>query len=187
MTRPRRALRAASVLSLLLALTTVAATAGAAPGLAGWRFGMSPEEVKAVKSCKGYTPVAVTGGLECKGFAFLGQKLTVSFVFAGGKLAKIQVWVYEGKAEAAAAKQLKRLFAHLKKTVGPLESPTWKDPGAMTEAQLLGEIKKLTASAGPGKIQFKPRKNPADHFNFGSVIWNPATGLYVFLYFQPPR
>lgn len=173
----------AVVLSLLAAVPALAA-----PGFKGWRFGMSPDEVKAVKSCKGYTPVAVTGGLECKkGFAFLGQKLTISFVFLGGKLAKIQLWVYEGTSDAAAAKQLKRLFDHLKKTVGPLESPALADPGALSEAQLLAELRKLKASgADPAKLQFKPRKNPAEHFTFGSAIVS-AKGHYVFLYFQPPR
>jgi hypothetical protein len=185
---PRPSWASSILFAVLLATLVAAGTARAAPGFGGWRFGMSPAEVKAVKACKGYKAVAVTGGLECKGFAFLGQKIPLSFVFAAGKLAKIQVWVYEGKDEARAAKQLKHLFDHLKKSAGPLESPTLKDPGAMTEAQLLGEIRKLKASgADPAKLQFKPRKNPADHFTFGSVIWSAAKGLYVFLYFQPPR
>ncbi len=176
------------MIRLALALSLLAAApALAAPGFGGYRFGMSPEEVKGVKACKGYTPVAVTGGLECKGFAFLGQKLTISFVFLAGKLAKIQLWVYEGTSEAAAAKQLKRLFDHLKKSAGPLESPALADPGALSEAQLLAELRKLKASgADPAKLQFKPRKNPADHFTFGSAIVS-SKGHYVFLYFQPPR
>ena len=185
MIRPR--VRAFTPLLVAGLLVVTGGTVVAAPGFGGWRFGMSTQEVKAVKRCTGYAPVATTGGLECKGFAFLGQKLTVSFVFAAGKLAKIQVWVYEGTSEGTAAKQLKRLFDHLKKTAGPIESPSLKDPGAMTEAQLLGEIRKLKASGvNPAKLQFKPRKNPADHFAFGSMIAS-ATGLYVFLYFQSPR
>lgn len=180
--------RIASLLIAGLLASLAARSAEAAPGFGAWHFGMSPDQVKAVKACKGYTAVAVTGGLECKGFAFLGQKLGVSFVFAAGKLAKIQIWVYEGKDDAKAAKQLKRLFAYLKKTAGSVESPSLTDPAAMSEAQLLAEIRKLKASgADPAKLQFKPRKNPADHFTFGSVIWSASKGLYVFLYFQPPR
>lgn len=165
------------------------APAVAAPGLAGWRFGMSLDQVRAVKSCKPYTAVRTTGGLECKNFRFLGQKVNVSFVFRGGKLAKIQIWLYEGKSAKVAAARLGLLVRHWKKKLGAVDSPQLGRVDKLAAKALRAAVGELAQTpSNVGKLQLKPQKDPKDHFTFSSLFFNKRFGrYYLFVYRQSPR
>lgn len=171
-----------TMIAVLVAGLTWASACGA-QGLDKWRFGMTLEQIKATPGCKAYKPVPSTGGLECSDYVFAGQSGTISFVLRSGKLAKIQVWAYEGKALTDMAKRWHAVLAHLAKTWGPLESPQLANLDTLTPTQLEAELKKLN---GRGKLQFKPKKNPKTAFVFGSAIVDPR-GTFVMVYFQPPR
>ena len=162
------------------------------PALAGWSFGMSKAQVRATKSCAPYKDVRVTGGLECRNFLFQGRKINVSFVFRQDKLAKIQLWVYEGKDPKGAAAYLSRLLASWRKHHGGAESPQLGKPVKKTGRELYEAMKGLAAKTSPkspvAKLQFKPVKDPKAYFTFASVFYNLRfRRYYVFAYRRPPR
>jgi hypothetical protein len=161
-------------------------------GLASWRFGMSKAEVQAVKACKPYKPVKSTRGLECPNFRYLGKKVNVSFVFRADKLAKVQVWLYEGKQVKTAARRLATLIAHWNKRFGGAESPQLGTPLKKTPAQLLaaaqGLARAATARRPVTKLQLKPKGSPKGFFTFASLFFNRRFGsYYLFVYRRPPR
>lgn len=178
----KRTYLATLLLATLLLATLVSFPAGA-QGFEGWRFGMTLDQVKAVPGCAQYKPLKSTGGLECADYAYVGEKGFLSFVFKDGKLAKIQVWAYEGSTLLGQSTRWQEVLRHLEKKYGAIESPQLKEPAKMSAAQL---FKALEALGARGKIQFKPANNPADAFVFGSAIVDPR-GKYVFVYFQPPK
>ena len=156
-------------------------------GFQGWKFGMTKEEVQNVKDCSPYKPVEVTGGLECANFQFMGGTIPISFIFKPN-LAKIQVWVYEGKDKKEAAKRLVELMKYLKDKYGDLESPHIEAPLLMKAADWEGAIDDLVQLPPENsKWQFKPVSNPKEAFVFCSFISHPQQGFYLFLYFQPPK
>jgi len=181
----------AAALAAALAAFLAAAPAQAAPpapgGLGGYRLGMKPDEVQAVKDCTPYRPVPSTGGLECPAFTIAGKKRNISFVLdpATG-LKKIQVWFYEGKDPADAEAALVELISSLEQEYGALESSSLP-PGAPVTAKALRALVDKPATAGPLKAQLKPVKNPLDKFVFSSLIHAPNDFFYLFLYVQPPR
>lgn len=161
-------------------------------GLAGWRFGMSRAQVRAVKDCKPYKPVKSTKGLECPNFRFLGKKVNVSFVFRADKLAKIQIWLYEGKDAKGAANGLYRLIRHWNKRHGGVESPQLGTPVEKTGRQLFqaakGLAKAATARRPVTKLQLKPKGSPKGFFTFASLFYNRRFArYYLFVYRRPPR
>lgn len=156
-----------------------------APGFKGWTFGMSKKQVRKVKKCKPYKPVKVTKGLECPNFKFGGAKNNISFVFRGGGLAKIQVWMYRGKSAKNAARRLHEALNFYRSKYGKVESPVGKVPRKLKKLKKM--VKEMASSGRLAKTQFKPKKNPGKYFTFTSLIHHPVHGFYVFLYFQPPR
>jgi len=87
-------------------------------GTGSYRFGMTRDEVKQVSDCAPYTPVAVTGGLECPHYQFDGREMNISFLFGGDRLRRIQLWYYEGESRADAQDAVARIFAFFKRTAG---------------------------------------------------------------------
>lgn len=170
---------------LFLATTLGSTEARADAGFKGWTFGMSKAQVEKVKLCKPYRPVKVTGGLECRNFKFAGARNNISFVFRGGRLAKIQVWLYQGKDAGQAAARLHGGLNYYRSKYKAVVSPAGKVPRKLK--QLKKMIKEMSAGGRLSKTQFKPRKDPSDHFTFTSLVYHPVHGYYVFLYFQPPR
>jgi ketosteroid isomerase-like protein len=92
-----------------------ARTAG---GIGGYRFGMTPDDVRHVSECQPSTNVSQTGGLECANYTFDGHKMNVSFVFASGRLRRIQLWFYEGGSEASAKDAVARVIDYLQRAAG---------------------------------------------------------------------
>jgi len=170
---------------VLLACTLAFDTAEARSVFSGWSFGMSPEQVKKVKACKPYKPVKVHGGLECPNFKFLGYKINIAFIFRGGKLAKINPWVYQGKDPKVAARRLHKLLRYYSKKYGALESPQLKKPHKMSLAELQAMVANM--QKGMAKVQFRPVKKLKKYFTFISLAHHTTHGFYLFLYFQPPR
>jgi len=173
-------------------LVTSAAAQGAearSPGFRGWRFGMTADEVKKVPDCGSYAPVAATGGLECATFAHEGRKMNISFVFGPKGLAKIQLWVYEGKEAAKAVDALDWTLALYRKSHGALESPTMPGVDKADRKALAAWVAENDRPAGPApfKAQFAPRTQKPEAFTFASYIHQAEHGYYVFVYFQPPR
>jgi hypothetical protein len=172
-------------LAVILALLCCAGLAQA-KGFKGWHFGMTPEQVQKVKTCGPYTLVKVTGGLECANFRFLGEKRNISFVFRQGKLIKIQIWLYKGKEDGAAATALNKLSRHLIKRYGKLECKDLPRLGRLPKRMLLKYLAHLKTKPMV-KVQFKPVKNPKAFFTFSSLIHHRQHGLFLFMYLQPPR
>jgi hypothetical protein len=187
--------RSPATLAAALTVALTVSVAGAAPpdagvargGLGGYRLGMSPAEVQAVRDCAPYRPVPSTGGLECPAFEIAGKRRNISFVFEPTVgLRKIQVWFYEGRDPAAAEAALRELISYLEQEYGALESNSLP-PGAPVTAKALRAVVDKPATAGALKAQLKPVKNPLDKFVFASLIHAPTDVWYLFYYVQPPR
>ena len=85
-------------------------------GVGPFRFGMTRDEVSHVRDCQPYTPVAVTGGLECPGYRFDDRAMNISFLFGGDRLRRIQLWYYEGESSDEAREAIGRVVAYLQRT-----------------------------------------------------------------------
>jgi hypothetical protein len=174
------------VMQLLFSLTLVLppAVVLAAPpgGLGPYRLGMKPADVQAVKDCAPYKPVETTGGLECAKFTIAGKTRNISFIFDPDVgLKKIQLWFAEGATPAAAAAAVRELIAFVSKTYGAVESNGLPAGAPVT-------VKALMAAVDTeGKVQIKPKHEPADAFVFASIFKDPTHGWFVLFYVQPPR
>lgn len=171
-------------LLLFLTLMLPSAAVWAAPpgGVGAYRLGMKPAEVQAVKDCAPYKPVESTGGLECARFTIAGKARNISFIFdPDAGLKKIQVWFAEAAKPDAAAVTVRELLAFMSKTYGAVES-NGLAAGTTVTAKAL-----LAVAETEGKVQIKPKREPADAFVFASILKDPTHGWYVFFYVQPPR
>lgn len=176
------------VLTSLLVFFALPSLANAAPGFGKWRFGMTQDQVKKVKGCKSYRPVRVTGGLECDGYAFAGNRIKVSFVFGPSGLRKIQLWLYAGKEVKEASDRLHALVRHLRRKYGPIECRDLPSLDKVSKRALPKALMNLQTKAAPtAKLQLKPKKNPKGFFTFSSLIYNQRHGFFLFMYAQPPR
>lgn len=174
------------ILQLLFSLTLLlqAAVVRAAPpgGIGAYRLGMKPSEVQAVKDCAPYKPVESTGGLECASFTIAGKARNISFIFdPGAGLKKIQLWFAEAAKPDAAEAAVGELLAFMSKTYGAVESNGLATDAAVTAKAL------IAAAESAGKVQLKPKREPADAFVFASIFKDPTHGWFVFFYVQPPR
>ena len=93
-------------------------------GVGAYRFGMTRAEVSRVPDCQPYTPVQVTGGLECPSYVFEGQEMNISFLFGGDRLRRIQLWYYEGESEAEARGAVGKVLEYLNRVGGGVTSNT---------------------------------------------------------------
>jgi hypothetical protein len=174
------------ILQLLFFLTLMLPSAAlrAAPpgGLGAYRLGMKPADVQAVKDCAPYKPVESTGGLECANFTIAGKSRNISFIFDPDTgLKKIQLWFAEAATPTAAAVAVRELVAFVSKTYGAVESNGLAAGTAVTAKAL------LAVAETEGKVQLKPKREPADAFVFASIFKDPTHGWFVFFYIQPPR
>ncbi len=99
-------------------------------GVGSYRFGMTLDDVRHVPDCEPYTNVPQTGGLECRNYSFDGRSMNISFLFASGRLRRLQLWFYEGGSEANAKDAVTRVLDFLTRTTG----------GVSTRALAAGEI-----------------------------------------------
>ena len=85
-------------------------------GVGSFRFGMTRDEVTRIPDCEPYTAVAVTGGLECPHYRFDSREMNISFLFAGDRLRRIQLWYYEGDVIVEARDAIDRVLTFLRRT-----------------------------------------------------------------------
>ena len=168
--------------SLIVMLQPAAIRAAPQGGLGPYRLGMKPADVQAVKDCAPYKPVKTTGGLECAAFTIAGKARNVSFIFdPDAGLKKIQLWFAEAAKPAVAAVAIRELIDFVSKTYGAVES-NGLDADTPVTANAL-----MAVAEARGKVQLRPKREPADAFVFASIFKDPAHGWFVFFYVQPPR
>jgi hypothetical protein len=110
-------------------------------------FGMTRAEVSRVPDCEPYTDVSVTGGLECSNYVFWGQEMNISFLFAGDRLRRIQLWFYEGPSEAEAREAVGRVLEYLQRIGGGLAS-TALPAGEVTADRAMETLRSTPLQAG---------------------------------------
>jgi ketosteroid isomerase-like protein len=145
-------------------------------GVGPFTFGMTRDEISRVRECQPYTPVAVTGGLECPHFQFDGREMNISFIFGGEHLRRIQLWYYEGESATEASAALAQLLEFMRRTAGSLSVTARPDLPATAEA-VLGALGK-----GP-----TPRAREIVHVEIcgprnGSVYWFARVGRHAYGY-----
>ena len=163
----------------MLAMSPKAATAGLGP----YRFGMTRAEVEAVPACRPYVAVPGTRGLECRNFTFEGRKMTISFIFAGASLSRIQLWFYEGSSEAEARQATDALLEYLSRR-GSLRSSAIA-PGTRPTTKSIFE--RVNATRGgknvPVRVQISATAGEPGTTVHGSVT-RVRVGYFVFIFFS---
>lgn len=184
----------ATLLVAQLLAPTPVPTAAPASGYGPWHLGMSREQVTAVSVFGPYSPVQVTGGLETKNGAFADKKTTVSFVFGDRGLRLIQVWAYEGRNAEEAVAAFYRVYRHLEKDHGAVETGLRDVPANADSVQFSGPVRRFLSAVPPGraaKVQLAPVEKSSSIRIFSSLMTQPQLGYYyVFLYYvtpEPPR
>jgi ketosteroid isomerase-like protein len=109
-----------------------------AGGIGRYRFGMTPGDVERVSDCQPYTNVSQTGGLECANYTFEGRRMNISFIFASGRLRRIQLWPYEGSSEAGAREAIARSIDYLQRTAGGVSAAGL--PGVVITADVVMDM-----------------------------------------------
>ena len=172
---------------IFLFLGVVKFASGAVEGFGPWRFGMSKADVTAITKFGPYSDVRSTGGVETWNAVWNGQKTNTSFVFSGGALVKIQIWVYEGKDEEKALDAWVSVAASLQKDFGDVDLNGTPAPSGEGSAKTIRSFMKkaLAESARDSvvKVQMGPRTMPPGAVVFSSFFRHPQHGFYVFLYY----
>ena len=145
----------AVLIAVFLGLFPALAVAG---GLGHYRFGMTVDQVKAVKGCGDYKPIG-DGDVECPAYPIGGKTYNLSFHFADGKLHKMQLWFAEGTTRPKTEAAVDDLIAFLSKTHGKLISNALPAGAPVTRAALFKALDAQT-DAEDAKVQLKPRKDP---------------------------
>ena len=162
----------------ILAMSPLAAAGGLGP----YRFGMTRAEVEAVPACQPYVVVAGTHGLECRNFTFEGRKMTISFIFAGGSLSRIQLWYYEGSSEAEARQATDAMLEYLSRH-GPPRSSAVAGKTPTTKSI----FERVNVSRGgknvPARVQISATGGEPGTTVHGSVT-RVRVGYFVFLFFS---
>jgi ketosteroid isomerase-like protein len=159
--------------------------ADAGGGTGAYRFGMTRNDVTRVADCAPYTPVAVTGGLECPHYRFDGREMNISFLFAGDALRRIQLWYYEGESRADAQQAVGALLAFFKRTAGGA-TITARPELPVNEAAVIGAIDRGPVPR-PGEIVHVEICGPSTS---GSERWFARVGRhqhgYMVMLFAEP-
>ena len=143
-------------------------------GVGPFRFGMTRDEVTRIRDCEPYTPVAVTGGLECPRYRFDGSEMNISFLFAGEHLRRIQLWYYEGDVIAEARDAIDRVLAFLRRTTA---GATIKNrPDVVVTGN--GIIRALSSAPPPQGRQVAQVEISGSHV--GSTVWFARVGRHQY-------
>jgi len=122
-------------------------------GVGDYRFGMTRQQVRQIPSCTPYLDVPSTTGLECPNFTFEGQKMNVSFIFAGDALRRVQLWYYEGTSEKDAKKAIDSMIAYLSREAGAVRSYELPQDAAVNADEIVKALKKQPAGPQPAGVQ----------------------------------
>ncbi|MBI3182561.1 MAG: hypothetical protein HYZ28_10525 [Myxococcales bacterium] len=165
--------------AILLAVASLALNSGFGP----YKFGMSPEQVKAIRDCGPYIDVPKDGSVECRDYP-LSRGTTAkwaTFYFDEQKrMKKVQLVFAEGAKRDQGLEALNTTLSYLAR-FGALESTDVK------EVEAAAIFAALDAQSGQARVQFKPKKNLPVAFVFGTAYHHPGSGYFVFVYFTPPR
>ena len=179
MSGPR--LPAAAALGLLALPAALAASAG---GVGPYRFGMTKQQVLAVRECASYRDVPGRSQLECPNFPFAGRPRDTFLIFRPEGLSSVQIWFYEGKDRGQAEAAMDDLFTYMRKEYGGKEL---KGPSATsTRKELLRRLDQQTPSQGFTRVQWRPKKQPDGAQVFASVFRHVRRGYYIFLQVDDP-
>src|SRR5262245_9679050 len=172
------------MISPMLVVSMLAMSPMAAPGgLGPYRFGMTRAEVEAVPACHPYVAVAGTRGLECRNFTFEGRQMTISFIFAGASLSRIQLWYYEGSSEAEARKATDALLEDLSRR-GPLRSNAVAPGETPTTKSIFERVNVARGGRNvPARVQIAATAVEPGTTVYGSVT-RVRVGYFVFLFFS---
>ena len=153
-------------------------------GLGGYRFGMTPDEVRTVPDCQPYTNVSQTGGMECANYVFDGKTMNISFLFGAGRLRRIQLWFYEGKSTTDARDAVSRAIAQLRQTAGGVSVAVV--PGREVTPELVMDLLRSGAAAAQGAVQFAiaTPAGPQPEMWFARVA-RRQDAYYVMLFVDP--
>jgi hypothetical protein len=153
-------------------------------GVGAFRFGMSRQEVGKVADCQSYTPVTVTGGLECAHYHFEGNEMNISFIFAGDRLRRIQLWIYEGESVSDTRTAVTRVLDYLERKAGNVTIAAL--PG--TEVTAEGVMNLLNSTpVRPGSIaQVMILADSSSTEKWFSKIGRHQYGYMVMLFAEPP-
>jgi ketosteroid isomerase-like protein len=157
------------------------ASAGRLGGVGGYRFGMMLDDVRMVSDCMPYTNVSQTGGLECANYTFEGRKMNISFLFNGGRLRRIQLWLYEGTSEANAKEALARAIDYLRRTAGGVSMAV--APGEVTPDRVMEVLNQMPLQAnGAAQFDLSTPAGPQPEVWFGRVVRRQPGYVFVFLF-----
>jgi len=181
----------AFVLVAQLLAPTPVPTAAPLLGYGPWHLGMSRDEVTAVSAFGPYSPVRVTGGLETRNGVFADQKTNISFAFGDRGLRMIQIWAYEGRDRKDAVAAFYRVYQHLEKAHGAVETDLRGVPVRADSVQFSEPVQRFLSAVPPGraaKIQLSPVEKSPGIKIFSSLMTQPQLGYYyVFLYYVTPQ
>jgi ketosteroid isomerase-like protein len=159
-------------------------------GVGGYRFGMTPDDVRRVGDCQPYTNVSQTGGLECANYVFEGRRMNISFVFGSGRLRRIQLWFYEGASESGAKDAIARAIDYLKRVGGTVS--VGGQPGIeITPDRIMTMLS--GAHPEPGRAMQFDLSTPATSqpeawfARVGKVQMTPQESGYLVFVFADPR
>ena len=153
-----------------------------------WRLGMSKKEVVAIARYGPYRDVASTGGVEtAKGF-FDNGPANVSFVFGEAGLAKIQIWVYEGRSIEEAIAGWFHVYDYFRRKYGKVESRILQLSEPLEQTDFAARVRALlsTQSDAVVKLQMAPDPMPDGVKVFSSLFRDPRVGFFVFVFYQQP-
>jgi hypothetical protein len=177
------------VLAIVFCTSAVASSSGEGGGLPPWRFGMTPQEVAAFPDYGPYKSFS-NGDLETYAGRFDGRKENVQFFFKDGKLARIGIYLYEGRDVKEGAKAWTRAYTALKSMYGEIQLPDIQvTDGTALTPEMVGVAGGANTDA-VGKSQMAPFKQPMDKRVFASFRRQSIQGqmvYYVIVYYDPPH
>ena len=160
-----------------------------APGRFPWVFGMSRQQVSAIKEYGPYKSFR-NGDLETYKGLLDGHEENFQFFFNGEVLRRIGVYLYEGDDLAAAADKWLTLFGTMSKLFGEIETPSNQAPAADAESQQAFKNKAREIVASRGKTQMVPITQATDSTSFASFQSREVQGrtlYWITLYFDAPK
>ena len=157
---------------MVLLLAALPALAG---GFGSWKFGMSADQIRSVKSQGPYVAFS-NGDLETYNAEFGGRNQNAQFYLKDGHLWRIAIRVYEGADLVQATQSWQETYRTLATLYGQIETPNL----AGETLQMLADSARTLVADG-GKAQMAPISQPKGEFVFSSFngIAQDGTTLYM--------
>jgi hypothetical protein len=141
-------------------------------GVGPFRFGMTRDDVTRVRDCHPYSPVAITGGLECPHYRFDDREMNISLLFGGEGLRRIQLWYYEGESNVEAREAIGRVVGFLQRTTGGATLTARPDVPVTAEG-IIGALDSASPSLDRQIVQLEISA-PSD----GTTVWFARVGRH---------